>query len=206
MACAWLTELGAAEPDLPARLAGRVEPRSWRQVATLSATGLASPLTSSMGRLFDAVAALCGLWPEVSYEGQAAIALEAACDAGEHGRYALALEADADGLLRLDPEPALAGVLADLRAGVAVGRIAARFHAGVVEATVTACLELAARAGVGTVVLGGGVWANRRLSEDAATRLRAGGLRVLVPERLPPGDGAISFGQAAVAAGQEIRR
>jgi hydrogenase maturation protein HypF len=152
-----------------------------------------------MGRLFDAVAALCGIRFEINYEGQAAIELEAACDPGEKGAYAIAL-AESDGLLRIDPREAIASVIADLRAGTAPGTIATRFHTAVARATVDACARAASAAGADVVVLSGGVFQNRRLLEGAAAGLDAAGLRVLVPERLPPGDGGISYGQAAVAA------
>jgi hydrogenase maturation protein HypF len=181
MAAAWRP----GGPPLPG-----VDPRAWEQVGRMVETGLASPLTSSMGRLFDAVAALCGLRTVVTYEGQAAIELEAACAPGDHGTY------DCEGL---DLRPVVQAVAADLAAGVAVGVVAARFHDTVAEATVRACAAAAARA-TETVVLAGGVFQNRRLLEGTAGRLERAGLRVLVPERLPPNDGAVSYGQAAVAA------
>ena len=78
--------------------------------------------------------------------------------------------------------------------------VAARFHRGLAAAASEACLRLAAQRGLDTAVLSGGVFANRRLLEDASARLHEAGLRVLTPSRLPPGDGGISFGQAAVAA------
>jgi hydrogenase maturation protein HypF len=196
MACAWLQEALGEEP---APLPG-VEARRWRAVAALARGDLAAPPTTSMGRLFDAVAALCGIRLEVSYEGQAAIELEGVAEPGDHGRYELPL----DGLV-LDPRPAVLAVADDLRAGAPPGVVAARFHDTIAAATAEACAAAASSRGLGTAVLSGGVFANRRLLEGAAGRLRAAGLRVLIPERLPPGDGGIAYGQASVAAAQSAQ-
>jgi hydrogenase maturation protein HypF len=195
MACAWLQEaLGEEPPPLPG-----VEPRRWTAVAALARGELAAPVTTSMGRLFDAVAALCGIRLAVNYEGQAAIELEAAAAPGDHGRYDLPA---GEGL---DARPAVLGVAGDLAAGVDAGVVAARFHDTVAAGTVAACAAAASARGLDTVVLSGGVFANRRLLEASAAGLRAAGLRVLVPERLPPGDGGIAFGQASVAAAQSAQ-
>ena len=197
MACAWLQEALGEEP---APLPG-VDPGRWRAVASLARGELAAPPTTSMGRLFDAVAALCGIRLEVTYEGQAAIELEGAAEPGDHGRYELPL----DGARVLDARPLVLAVAADLRAGTDPAVVAARFHDTVAAATAEACAAAASARGLGTVVLSGGVFANRRLLEGTAARLRAAGLRVLVPERLPPGDGGVAFGQASVAAARSAQ-
>jgi hydrogenase maturation protein HypF len=199
MACAWLTALHGTEPPIPAALRGLVDERHWRLVTRMTLTGLNAPVTTSMGRLFDAVAALCGVRAEVNYEGQAAIELEGACDPGERGAYEVEVST-AEGSVVIDPLEALRAVVADIDRGTDVGVIASRFHAGIATATVTACTLVAASAETETVVLSGGVFQNRRLLESATVGLQAAGLRVLVPELLPPGDGGISYGQAAVAA------
>jgi len=182
MACAWTQAAGV---EAPAALAARP---GWDEVSALARTGVASPLTSSVGRLFDAVAALCGLRSEITYEGQAAIELEAACDAAERGAYAFGPA--------LDARPTVAAVVDDIARGTDAGVIAARFHNALAAATARALLER----GPDTVVLSGGVFANRRLLSRTRALLGEAGVRVLVPERLPPGDGGISYGQAAVAA------
>ncbi len=197
MAAAWLTAVGRQKA--PAPLAPAVDPSSWRAVCELARTGVASPTTTSMGRLFDAVAALCGLRMRVSYEGQAAAELEAVADPEERGSYPLPLGSEA-GRLVLDARETVLALLRDLDAAVPASRIAARFHNAVAFATCCACVKLACGQGVGTVVLGGGTFQNRRLLEAATASLRRAGLRVLVPELLPPNDGGISYGQAAVAA------
>jgi hydrogenase maturation protein HypF len=178
MAVAWLLEAGWDGP-LPGPDRRRAE-----QVAELVRTGLSSPLTTSMGRLFDAVAALCGLRDEVTYEGQAAVELEAVADPGETGAYEMP---------GLDARPTVLAVAEDLGRGVDPAIVSARFHNTVARATAAACTEE-------LVVLSGGVFQNRRLLTSTRDALEARGHRVLVPERLPPNDGGISYGQAAVAA------
>ncbi|MHB8658399.1 MAG: carbamoyltransferase HypF [Solirubrobacteraceae bacterium] len=204
MARAWL---GIADPQqaaaVPAGVRADVSQRSWDQVGTIAATGLASPLTSSVGRLFDAVAALCGVRNRVNYEGQAAIELEAACAPVSAGRaYSIELVRDGDGFVTLDPRAAIRGVAADAHQGQTPGAIATRFHRAVVTATVQACVSCAAAHGTELIVLSGGVFGNRVLLQGVSEGLLEAGLRVLVPERLPAGDGGISYGQAAVAAAQ----
>ena len=196
MACAWLVEAVGPEPGLPPALAGEVADDTWRAVAGLAATGFSAPVTTSAGRLFDAVSALCGIRARVNYEGQAAIELEAACDQGERGAY----EIPCDEALVLDPRPAIRAVAHDVAAGVAVGAVAARFHRGLAEATARACILAAERHGLDRAVLSGGVFQNRTLLAGTRAHLARAGLRVLTPERLPPGDGGIAYGQAAVAA------
>ncbi len=199
MACAWLGEAGDGQPALPARLAGAVDPQDWERMHAVASSELASPLTSSAGRLFDAVAALCGIRAAVNYEGQAAIELEASAAPGERGAYPLPA-LDVDGLRVLDPREALLLAAADLDDGTEAGVVAARFHNSVAAATAATCSELAAARSLGAVVLSGGVFQNRLLLERTASLLADAGLTVLLPERLPPNDGGISYGQAAVAA------
>ncbi len=199
MACAWLEAAGA--PVMPPALSSLVEGRIWERVAQLARTGVASPLTSSMGRLFDAVAALCGVRTSVTYEGQAAAELEALCDRAERGTYPLPLApAEAGAPLLLDARATVAALVEDLAAGAAPAQAGARFHNALADATTSACARVAAEHALDTVVLSGGVFQNRLLLECTTERLAGAGLRVLVPERLPPNDGGISYGQAAVAA------
>ena len=199
MACAWLSSARGELPDLPATLAGAVDARAWAQVGRLVQTRTASPLTTSMGRLFDAVAALSGIRAEVTFEGQAAIELEAACDGAETGAYPMPVS-DGGAMAVIDPRPAIEAVAADAEAGVAARIISARFHAAVARATITVCARLAAAHGTDRAVLSGGVFQNRRLLESVSAGLARAGLRVLVAQRLPVNDGGIAYGQAAVAA------
>ncbi|HEY1853671.1 MAG TPA: carbamoyltransferase HypF [Solirubrobacterales bacterium] len=193
MACAWLREALGAEPPLPAALRGVVGEREWRNCLRLAELD-GTPLTSSMGRLFDAMGALCGAPARVSYEGQAAIELEAMA-VGGHGGYEVSFVGGV-----LDPVPALLTAVAELSDGVGPGTVAARFHEAVAAASAGACEELARDHGLELVVLSGGVFQNRRLLERTVALLEASGLHLLLPELLPPNDGGISFGQAAIAA------
>jgi hydrogenase maturation protein HypF len=195
MAAAWLNEAGC-DTDEPLR---EVDPARWRAVCELArgTDRRLAPLTSSVGRLFDAVAALCGLRTTTNYEGQAAIELERVAR-GEQQPYTIELAGDGT----LDPRPLIRALADDVRRGEPVHALAARFHAGLAVATVEAACRAASTNSVDVVVLSGGVFLNRRLLAMVDRGLSERGLRVLVPRRLPPGDGGISFGQAAVAASQ----
>jgi hydrogenase maturation protein HypF len=169
--------------------------------------GLNTPASSSCGRLFDAVAALLGICREsISYEGQAAIELEAAALAaagrGERG-YRLEISPRED-LLLLDPAPIWPLMLDDLRAGTDKGEIARRFHQGLIDSLVRLALRLAQREGVETLALSGGVFQNRTLFEGVVTSLRKAGLDVLTHRQVPSNDGGLSLGQAAVGAARAI--
>ena len=163
-------------------------------------TGFRAPLTSSCGRLFDAVAALAGLRSRVSFEGQAAMELEYAADPAVSDSYPLPAVPGA-GPLILDWEPLLEAVLADTRAGAAAGVVSARFH----NALVDGIAAVAARVEEPRVALTGGCFQNRLLTERAVARLEEAGFEVLVHRRVPANDGGISLGQIAVAAARSGR-
>lgn len=180
-----------------------------------------APSTTSAGRLFDGVAALVGLHQRVSFEGQAAMALEFAVDGSEEGAYPLIVRSQkapeelggtggssaalAQQLLPTSPRPSpllvdwqplLEALLVDLRAGVSSGIIAARFHNSLVEAIAA----VAQAVGEQRIVLTGGCFQNRLLTERTVQRLRRAGFEVLLHRQVPPNDGGISLGQVAVAA------
>ena len=205
MACAWTMEALGELGEPPAALVATVEGREWRNCGEIVRRGIGSPATTSMGRLFDAVGALCGGPARVSYEGQAAVELEAIADAGESGQYQMPLTGGIDGdsgsaPTVIDPRPTVRAVIAEITAGTAPALVAARFHNTVAAATAEVCAAQAGRLGLEMVVLSGGVFQNRRLLERTASLLLAAGLTVQLPELLPPNDGGISYGQAAVAA------
>ncbi|HEV7882449.1 MAG TPA: carbamoyltransferase HypF [Solirubrobacteraceae bacterium] len=196
MACSWLTQMRA---PLPPAFADIAQPR-WNMVARMAMTGMGSPTTSSAGRLFDAVAAICGVRLEVSYEGQAAIEFEALADPAGGEPYPFPMEAGT--MIVLNPRPTFIAILSDLDAGVPVATISARFHQTIAQATSEALVIAAERAGLDTAVLSGGVFQNRLLLRLTAAALEEAGLRVLTPRLLPPNDGQIAYGQVAVAAAQ----
>jgi hydrogenase maturation protein HypF len=198
MAGAWLQASLESDPPLPPALEQTVTDEAWRHVLALARRGLASPQTTSAGRLFDAVAALAGVRATINYEGQAAIELEARCDPHERGYYPFAIS---DGVI--DPRPAIRAIA---RAKDPIPTLAARFHNGLARVTVSACAHAAEATAADAVVLSGGVFANRRLLEQTSAGLRDAGLRVLVPRRLPVNDGGISYGQAAVASARMERQ
>jgi hydrogenase maturation protein HypF len=181
---------GAMTAPLPAR---------WRPLAQMIARGINCPPASSLGRLFDAVAALVGLRGEVAYEGQAAIELEMLAAPDErHYPFAIAPAAP-DGAI-LDVAPLLRALVEDMQRGVPVALIAGRFHRSVAELLAAACVQARESSGLDVVALSGGVFQNRLLLELLLERLAALGFRAYINERVPPNDGGLSFGQAAVAA------
>lgn len=161
---------------------------------------LNTPLTSSAGRLFDAVSALAGVRFEVDYDAQAAIELEAcAWEAqGETGRYPYTVARES-GLWVVQWQELFAAVLSDLRGQVATPIIARKFHNTLAEMTAAVCGRIAAERNIGRVVLSGGVFANRLLSRLVSTALGEAGLEVLTHREVPGNDGGISLGQAVVA-------
>jgi len=176
-----------------------------RQVLTqMLRRGLNAPVTTSAGRLFDGVAALLGLHQTVSFEGQAAMALEFAVAPGVEDAYPFPLmpTGAAEPAHLLDWQPLLAALLDDLKRGVDRGIMAARFH----NATVAGMVAVAQAVGEPVVALSGGCFQNRRLTEQAATRLRQAGFTVLLHRQVPPNDGGISLGQVAVAASRLANR
>ncbi|MBA2495630.1 MAG: carbamoyltransferase HypF, partial [Acidimicrobiia bacterium] len=163
------------------------------------------PVTTSMGRLFDAVAALLGLRPTVSYEAQAAIELEALARSvprAEASTYPVDLGRDATGTMVIDPAPLVAALVTAKGRGTAPALLAAAFHESIGRAAATAAIDVARERGLATVALTGGVFQNPHLSEVVEEALDAAGLEVLVHRIVPPNDGGISIGQAAVAAAQ----
>jgi hydrogenase maturation protein HypF len=158
--------------------------------------------TSSIGRLFDAVAALTGLRSVTAYEAQAAMELEASARRFGSGEpYSFAIEGS--GTLLLDPREMIREIARDVARGVETGRIAYRFHATIAAMTTAACVLLRESSGAGTVALTGGVFANVLLAELTTSRLAAASFVVVRHSRVPTGDGGLSYGQLASVAGKD---
>ena len=197
MACAWLDAAGEHEP--PPALASVVDGRTWEQVRGLCGSDLGSLQTTSMGRLFDGVAAMCGVRAGGDVRGPGGD--RARGDGGSRrahrlsGRPRVGAARPGDRPARDDPRG-----LRRPRGRRRRPAVSGRFHNAIARATVEACARVAAAQGLDRAVLAGGVFQNRRLIESVAIGLAHAGLRVVTPERLPINDGGISYGQAAVAA------
>lgn len=162
-------------------------------------SGLGSGPTSSMGRLFDAVAALTGVCDRASYEGQPAILLEQVAEHGATREYPFDLTAEPGGMV-LDARPTVAAVVADLARGRPSAEIAGRFHRTIAAATLEVCRVLRGMTGLDRVCLSGGVFQNDLLTSDTVARLETVGFQVYLPREVPVGDGGIALGQVLVAA------
>ncbi|SDW25801.1 carbamoyltransferase HypF [Thiocapsa roseopersicina] len=200
---AWRARFAGLEPI------ERLDGKPLEILGTLIARGLNAPLSSSTGRLFDAVAAALGVGGEVlTYEGQAAIALESlaavAMDRVGEG-YPFARLTGPAGELVLDPTPLWGALITDISRGCPPEEIAAAFHVGLATALSALALDLTSRCGISTVALSGGVFQNRLLLESVTRSFEVAGLRVLLQRQVPANDGGVSLGQAAAAAARVLR-
>jgi hydrogenase maturation protein HypF len=154
-----------------------------------------TPVTSSMGRLFDAAAALAGGRQQVNYEGQAAIEFEALADPAEEGKYQFGLGED-----QVHVRGVVKALVRDVEAGVHVSKISARFLNGLAEAILEICVKIKSETGLNEVALSGGVWQNITLLGRTLSLLKRDGFRVYLHREVPSNDGGLSLGQAVVAA------
>lgn len=186
------------------RLFGRIPRARRRVVEQMLRTGSSTPLTSSVGRLFDAAAAILDVRPvEVAFEAQAAMELEAMADTEAVEPLPVELregpDGDGSGPWVWDPSTSFRSLLEGLDRGIPRERLAGAFHLAVADAVVKGCRRARDETGIGGVVLTGGVFQNRLLLERTAADLREEGFRVLLHGHVPPNDGGLSLGQAAVA-------
>ena len=171
-------------------------------LAAMLEKGLNCPKTSSMGRLFDAVAALTGVATRNTYEGQAAIELEAAAAADVSAAYQFGYAGPSEpggSEMELDPAPAIREVVSDIEAEVDVATISAKFHNAVVQAILEVAERVRSREAISDVVLSGGVFQNSYLIQKLSPELEARGFAAFRHRDVPPNDGGIALGQAAVA-------
>ena len=157
-----------------------------------------APLSCGMGRLFDGVAALCGIGRRVNYEGQAAVELEQVIDLNASGSYNWKIM-EINNCRIIDWRPLIREINTDLAAGAAPGIISARFHRAVIELCRKVCLQIREEEGLNLVALSGGVWQNVYLLRETITCLEKAGFEVLTNQAVPANDGGLAYGQIAVA-------
>jgi hydrogenase maturation protein HypF len=201
------SHLDAAGIDARHAAVAARHPEHWDTVVAMARFGTNAPPTSSMGRLFDAVASIAGLHDTVTFEGQAAIALEQAAIphlGGHHDAASMSATYEAridDASPRtIDGSQLIRQVLDDVAHGVPTGVIAARFHASIVRLIVDMCGRIRDDTELDTVALSGGVFQNALLVRGCVDQLSRTGFTVLTHRQVPPNDGGISLGQAVVAA------
>lgn len=204
-AFALLSELGLLEHPGAARLLDGLDEQTRSVTAAMIERGINSPRTSSMGRLFDAAAAILGICGKATYEGEPAIELEAAAWCALGGKPVrldgnhTGVFTSADDSPTLDPQPLIEALLNGIEAGAPADRLALGFHIAITHATTHVACEICEREGLDTVALSGGVFMNRLLLQLLTHELKDAGLAVLVPHAVPVNDGCIAYGQAAIA-------
>lgn len=208
-AFALLSELGLLEHPGAARLLDGLDEQTRSVTATMIERGINSPRTSSMGRLFDAAAAILGICDKATYEGEPAIELEAAawralssesaCPTGNMASFSVTESSRPDDCHVLNSRPLFEALLEGIRTGVPAGKLALDFHVTIARASARIASEICVREGIDTVVLSGGVFMNRLLLRLLTHELKDASLAVLVSHAVPVNDGCIAYGQAAIA-------
>ena len=208
-AFALLSELGLLEHPGAARLLDSLDEQTRSVTATMIERGINSPRTSSMGRLFDAAAAILDICDKATYEGEPAIELEAAawralssesaCLTGNIAGFSVTESSRPDAHHVLNSRSLIEALLEGIRAGAAAYRLALDFHIAIARSSARIAREICARESIDTVALSGGVFMNRLLLQLLTHELKDAGLAVLVPHSVPVNDGCIAYGQAAIA-------
>lgn len=208
-AFALLSELDLLEHPGAVGLLNSLDEQTRSITATMIERGINSPRTSSMGRLFDAAAAILGICGQATYEGEPAIELEAAAWRALDGKiarfpddnvgYSTSGPSWLDGPDVLDQKALFEALLEGIEAGAPADRLALDFHAAVARSSARIASDICVREGIDTVALSGGVFMNRLLLQLLTRELKNAGLTVLVPHTVPVNDGCIAYGQAAVA-------
>mgnify|MGYP002736196711 CR=1 FL=1 len=208
-AFALLSELGLLEHPGAVGLLDSLDEQTRSITATMIERGINSPRTSSMGRLFDAAAAILGICGQATYEGEPAIELEAAAWRAfdseiarfpdDSAGYSASDPSWLDGPYVLDQKALFEALLEEIEAGASADRLALDFHVAVARSSAHIASDICVREGIDTVALSGGVFMNRLLLQLLTRELKSAGLAVLVPHTVPVNDGCIAYGQAAVA-------
>lgn len=204
-AFALLSELDLLEHPGAAGLLGGLDEQTRSITTTMIKRNINSPRTSSMGRLFDAAAAILDICGTATYEGEPAIELEAAAWYALGSRtvrpidYQSGIPTSVDDSTILDSQPLIEALLEGIEAGASPDRLALGFHIVIARASARIASEICAREGIDIVALSGGVFMNRLLLRLLTRELKDAGLAVLVPHTVPVNDGCIAYGQAAVA-------
>ena len=189
--------------DLDINFIKELDRDKWATIKTMIDKGIISPMTSSTGRLFDAVSALVGIRKEIHYEGQTAIELEMV--AGEEASgYQFDLQELEDHTLILI-EPMFRGIVSDLERGVGVESISSKFHNTIAKIILSMCIKIRKTSGLYRVALSGGVFQNRLLLENTYVLLNKNNFKVFTQHRVPPNDGGIAVGQVVIA-NERIKR
>lgn len=208
-AFALLSELGLLEHPGAVRLLDSLDEQTRSVTATMIERGINSPRTSSMGRFFDATAAILDICDKATYEGEPAIELEAAAWRAldseiahfpdDNAGYSASDPSWLDGPYVLDQKALFEALLGGIEAGAPANRLALDFHVGIARSSARIASDICVHEGIDTVALSGGVFMNRLLLQLLARELKSVGLTVLVPHTVPVNDGCIAYGQAAVA-------
>lgn len=208
-AFALLSELGLLEHPGAAQLLDSLDEQTRSVTAAMIERGINSPRTSSMGRLFDAAAAILGICDKATYEGEPAIELEAAawrafssesaCPTGNMVSFSVTESSRPDDCHVLNSRPLFEALLEGIRTGVPAGKLALDFHVTIARSSARIAREICAREGLDTVALSGGVFMNRLLLQLLTRELKSMGLTVLIPRSVPVNDGCIAYGQAVIA-------
>lgn len=208
-AFALLSELGLLEHPGAARLLDGLDEQTRSVTATMIERGINSPRTSSMGRLFDAAAAILGICDKATYEGEPAIEFEAAawrafssesaCPTGNMASFSVTESSRPDDFHVLNSRPLFEALLEGIRTGVPAGKLALDFHVAIAHASARIASEICVREDLDTVALSGGVFMNRLLLRLLTHELKDASLAVLVSHAVPVNDGCIAYGQAAIA-------
>jgi len=191
---------GCIDLDIP--FLKRLDKKETRTLTAQIEKRLNCPLTSSCGRLFDAVSSLIGIRDTVNYEGQAAIEMEMAADATVEDRYCWTMTVSDDGLYIIDTTEIIRGIVNDIEKEAPTSAMAARFHNTVADIIAEVCSIISRQTGLDRVALSGGVFQNIFLLQKTLRELRARKLDPIIHHQVPTNDGGIALGQVMIANAQ----